>query len=253
MPTRTARVSRLRIASSAARVACVECRFERAPVTGRTRRLMGGTFWIVGLAWFPAQVIAQAAWRTPYSLERNYISDLGAVSCRNSPSGYICSPLHAVMNGGFILLGVCTLLGAVLLWEQWPRGRLTGSGLVLITLSGAGKVLIGLAPEDQRLALHAVGSLGILFGNVACLLLGAALWRAFHWQSIVFVCIGAVGLVAFVLTLSPHFGIGPGAFERVADWPLPLWLGALGCLAVAGQRLAARSSDGPQSNQVAYE
>src|SRR5262245_29880110 len=52
--------------------------------------------------------------------------------------GEVCSPLHAVMNAGFILLGVQIVPGAFLARGAWPRRRLTTSGLVLVSLGGPG-------------------------------------------------------------------------------------------------------------------
>ncbi len=43
------------------------------------RLLIGALCWILCLEWFVSQAIAQAAWTTPYSLFKNYISDLGAI------------------------------------------------------------------------------------------------------------------------------------------------------------------------------
>jgi hypothetical protein len=50
-------------------------------VTAR-RLLIGALCWILCLEWFVGQAIAQAAWTTPYSMLKNYISDLGAVHCQ---------------------------------------------------------------------------------------------------------------------------------------------------------------------------
>jgi hypothetical membrane protein len=191
--------------------------------------VVGSLFWIAGLEWFVAQGVAQAAWSTPYSLSSNFISDLGAVNCASEAGiGYVCSPLHAFMNASFISIGICTIAGVVLLVDQWPRKPSITVGLLLLVLFGVGKVVVGLAPEDQRLFLHAIGSLGILFGNVGCLVLAAGLWRTARPLALVFLCIGVAGIIGFVLLFVPALTTTRGAVERVADWPLPIWLAVLG-------------------------
>ena len=206
-------------------------------MTRNLRTIAGSLCWIVGLQWFLAQAVAQAAWRTPYSLSHNFISDLGALHCGTETGlGYVCSPLHLVMNASFIVLGLGTLGGVILLWDRWPRRGLVSVGLVLFALFGAGKIVVGLEPEDQRLTLHVLGSLGILLGDIGAVLLAAGLWRAARWPAVVFLCIGVVGVVAFFLQVVPPLEVVRGALERLADWPLPLWLAVLGCLWLSGRQ-----------------
>jgi hypothetical protein len=101
----------------------------------------------------------------------------------------------------FVAQGVAQ---AALLAHHWPRNKATMLGLFLLVLFGVGKVIVGLAPEDQRLFLHAIGSLGILFGNVGCLVFGAGLWRMARPLSLIFLCVGAVGVVGFISLLFPR-------------------------------------------------
>ncbi len=212
----------------------------------RTRIAIGALCWIVGAQWFITQFVVQASWRTPYSLAHNYISDLGAVNCRTERGlGYVCSPLHTVMDVSYVIFGICTIAGVVLLWVLWPRRRLVVVGLVLLVLLGLGKVVIGLAPEDQRLFLHTLGSLGILIGNVGALLLGFGLRRYSRWMATIFLAVGIVGILAFCLDLLPRLDPIRGALERVSDWPLPLWLIVLGVLILFGRARAPRDARQP--------
>jgi hypothetical membrane protein len=135
--------------------------------------LIGAVFWILTLEFFGGQGVAQAAWRTPYSLLTNSISDLGNTACGTWPPAsvnlkslglsatYICSPRHAVMNASFIVAGVLILLGAYLTRSQWPRRRLTSWGVALLMAAGVGKIIVGLVPENTVVLLHLLGSLGI--------------------------------------------------------------------------------------------
>jgi hypothetical membrane protein len=145
----------------------------------RLRLSLGGAAWILTLLYFIGQIVAQAAWTTPYSLIDNRVSDLGNTSCgRSMANALICSPLHAVMNATFVVTGALILVGLFLTRAVWPRRRLTTSGLALLAVEGAGTILIGLSPENVNVPLHVAGALNIPAGNVAMILLGLAIWRA---------------------------------------------------------------------------
>jgi len=101
--------------------------------------LLGGASWILTLLYFIGQLVAQAAWKTPYSLLDNRVSDLGNTECgRTLANAYICSPLHAVMNATFVVTGVLILLGLFVTRSIWPRRRLTTWGLILLGVAGVG-------------------------------------------------------------------------------------------------------------------
>ncbi len=75
--------------------------------SARLAFLVGGGAWILTTLYFVGQGIAQAAWRTSYSLIDNRVSDLGSTTCGTTVANtYICSPLHAVMNFTFVLTGM---------------------------------------------------------------------------------------------------------------------------------------------------
>ena len=205
--------------------------------------VLGGVCWIVSLEFLVGQAIAQAAWTTPYSLTDDVISDLGNTACGEWPpveiSGtpvtgvgthyYVCSPLHTVMNISFIATGILLLLGLYLTRSIWPRRRLTAWGLVFLTLAGVGKIVVGLDPENVRLVFHSLGGLGIPCADIGMLLLGLAVWSTRRGVGLFSVSLGSLGLLAYVaaiaLSTSPH---GVGAAERVADYPVIIWMVGLG-------------------------
>jgi len=102
---------------------------ESAANTGtsdRTRAVVGGLLWVLAIVqYFLAQLVVAAAWSTPYSLQDNYISDLGNTDCgmfalpHGQPT-YVCSPSHGLMNLSFITLGVLAIAGAILLLVGLP-------------------------------------------------------------------------------------------------------------------------------------
>jgi hypothetical membrane protein len=207
--------------------------------------LIGALCWILCLEWFVGQAIAQAAWTTHYSMLKNYISDLGAVHCQYltivvNPNytyhQYVCSPLYTVLDGSSILLGLLIVLGVILLRPIWPPMRLTTIGFTLVALYGVGRIIVGIFPEDVNLKLHVVGSAGFLLGNIGSVLIGLSCWKALGWKAIVFVGIGIIGTLSFVLLLeAPQLGIG--LLERLASYPLTLWLVVLGIDIILSRRI----------------
>jgi hypothetical membrane protein len=97
-------------------------------------------------------------------------------------------------------------------------------------MAGVGAVLVGVFPENTSHALHLAGAvLAIGGGIVAIFVLGWALelperLRTFtrFWAP--------VALAALVLfACHRDFGIGAGTMERIAAYPVTIWLIAFGC------------------------
>ena len=192
-----------------------------------THLFVTGAVWVLTVLYFIGQIVAQAAWTTPYSLIDNRVSDLGSTACgRTVANTLICSPLHAVMNLTFVLTGVLILVGLFLTRSMWPRRRLTTWGLVLLGMAGAGTILVGLSPENVNVALHVIGALNIPAGNVAMILLGLAIWRDHRGMARFSVVAGVVGLLGMLAGPFPVIltGHGGGLAERIALYPLIIWL-----------------------------
>jgi hypothetical protein len=146
------------------------------------------------------------------------------------------------MKLSFIALGLLTLVGLVLLRPLGPRRRLATVGLALLAHFGLGKIVVGLAPVDVHPVLHALGALGILWGNLGLVLLGLATWRTRTWMALVSLGVGAIGAVAFVLlVMASRLHLEVGIVERLADYPLPILLAVLGAM-VLRRREAPDSS-----------
>lgn len=86
--------------------------------------VIGAACWALSIAFFVVQVIVQAASPTPYSLATNLISDLGMTGCgpfSGASHAGVCSPLHGLMNGTFILVGLLHTIGAIATRRAWSR------------------------------------------------------------------------------------------------------------------------------------
>ena len=122
---------------------------------------LGAAAWIATALYFPLQVVVAMAWPGPYSFRRNAISDLGVTTCDLAASGgeaLICSPRHVWMNIGFIAFGVLTIVGALAIGSALRRSRLMTIALLCVIVTGAGGVLVGLAPYDRAEHLHVLGA-----------------------------------------------------------------------------------------------
>jgi hypothetical membrane protein len=183
------------------------------------------SLWFCCFQFFVAEQITRLGWIGHYSMARNYISDLGAA----------VSPLHWVMNGSFVLQGLLIFLGAMLVRDFFPARWLYRCALILFAISGAGVFLVGLFPEDTNAGLHVEGAVAhFLGGNLAMIVLGHAWIRQSvcgpiveRWKSwFTFAC-GSVGLLATIALAfrgSPSWTWDTGSVERLAAYPIPLWL-----------------------------
>jgi len=224
-----------------------------APQVNRDRRCLLDPFDPV----FVAQAIAQAVWKTPYSVLDNAISDLGNTACGEWPpagvgsqlaqklaagSTYVCSPLYSLMNTSFVVVGALMLLGLYLTRKAWPRRRLTTWGFAFFALAGLGKIIVGFAPENSRLLIHAFGALGIPCASIGILLIGLAVWQTRRQMAAFSVALGVIGLLGLLGgAVVTGLGHGHGAAERIADFPAIVWMVVLGSSFVWASRPAATS------------
>ncbi len=197
----------------------------------------GAILLIVGALEFVAgMIITQLLWDTSppygqYSLLHNYISDLGAVHCGQvalSLGGrYICSPGHDVFNASIVLMGVILVLACVLIRTGFPPRRTSTIGLALLAISAIGAIGVGLSPEDVNLQVHTASALvAFLFGNVALVVLGIAMFRDTRWSGYRAYTIlsGLVGFIALCLFAAKVYGpLYVGGMERLIVAPLLLW------------------------------
>lgn len=188
------------------------------------------------IQFFLVQAIVQLSWTTPFSLASNFISDLGNTACANYPPdslSYVCSPWHGLMNASFIVLGLTKILGSALLWNAFPRGTARNAGMSLIALSGVGVIVVGLYPENVNGDWHRAGAgIDLVSGNLGIALVGVALWqeRRQGLLALLSIMAGTVGLIALWLFVIERYGsLGIGGMERVAAYPVPLWLIMAGC------------------------
>lgn len=182
--------------------------------------------WISQLQYFLAQIIVAKAWSIPYSWQNNYISDLGNTACGLYATQFVCSPLHALMNASFIVLGTTMAVGAWFLGRLIKAASIIRVGINFLIAAGIGTVFVGLYPENTVPVIHVVAaSLPFVFGNLALILLGFGIPNMPKWLRIFSVAAGVLALSALgLLLLSIFIGIGKGNVERIISYLQTIWM-----------------------------
>jgi hypothetical membrane protein len=192
---------------------------------------LGPVIFTVAALYFLIQLIAAWVFIPSYSLVSNSISDLGVTTCGSYGSPAICSPRWWLMDYvGFLVLGLVMVVGSALLYHEFTERvarerRAAMFGFALIALGGLGSILVGFFPENENRTMHIIGAfLAIAIGNVAILVLGAVLTlpESMRRSMLMFSSLALAALLCFASHRS--FGIGRGTMERIAAYPVSIWL-----------------------------
>lgn len=186
---------------------------------------IGPTMWMLSLQYFLIQVVVARDWLIPFSLAQNTISDLGNIACGAYAGRFVCSPLHSLMNGSFITLGVFMATGSLLIYQEFKRDTATLVGFSFMAIAGIGTLLVGLFPENTVSALHILGAfLPFFVGNLGLVILGRVLDLP-RWLRIYTMASGVISLVALALFVThTYLGLGIGGMERLTAYPQTVWL-----------------------------
>jgi hypothetical membrane protein len=201
--------------------------------------VLGALCWLSSVQFFITQFWVALAWRAPFSLAHNFISDLGNTHCGSLNSAshlYVCSPRHAWMNASFVLLGFTILAGGLLTHDSRRPGLARQLVRASMVLAGTGGMLVGCFAENENLLLHSLGAaVYFLFANIGLVMLGASAAEVIGRIKGVMIGLGITGISATGLFFSAHYlGLGVGGMERVLVYPLPLALTLCGALLLAG-------------------
>jgi hypothetical membrane protein len=222
---------------------------------GRARLVAGGLLWVTSAQFFAVQAAAQHAWKgsAGYSLRRSWISDLGAATCGTYSGGggvLVCSPRHALLNGGLVVLGGQVLIGAALLRPLLGQARYATPALLLLMASGAAVPFVAAFPEDTGRPWHAIAALlHLAFAGLGTVAAGLSLRSTgYRRSSALTLTLGGVCAVGTLLTgAGVGADVGRAAVERLAAWPFTAWTTLAGALVLLR---AARWQPGPAPGPV---
>ncbi len=200
-----------------------------SPRTDNLRHAAAGTAWVLSFAYLFAEMFTAAAWSTPYSFAQDSISSLGVTTCEVGS----CSPMHDVMNSAFFALGVLTLLGALFLHRHIRSGREKKWILSLAVIIAVSTAATGLFPANDGTIIHWSAVLpGFVARHVVLVLIAWHMWHEKRLVALWSALCALVGLVGAGLMLGQalHFGLG----ERLALYPLPMWMAVTGMAVLMG-------------------
>ncbi|MCK2245463.1 MULTISPECIES: DUF998 domain-containing protein [unclassified Crossiella] len=192
------------------------------------------------------QLVAAAAWETPYSWDQDLLSHLGNTDCglfleSHGPPQFVCSPLYALLNTALVLAGLGIIGGALLLRRLWPGGWAGGTAYVLMLTTGVLEALTGLVPENISRTVHLIAALHLPIGGIAIFLVSLAIVDQARWISAFGYLVAGVTVIASMLFSAGqysvpvlYFGLGAGAMERLASYPFTLWLLVIGLILCTG-------------------
>ncbi len=203
---------------------------------------VGPSFWMVSVQYYIIQLVVAMAWTIGYSLQHNTISDLGNTACGNYGDRWVCSPLHGLMNGSFIVLGLTMVLGALLIYQEFRRTDLSAIGFGAMAAAGTGTLVVGFFPENTVNNLHILGAaLPFLVGNAGMVLLGSVLDvpKALRLYTVISGVVSLLALGLFVM--HTYLGLGIGGMERIVAYPQTIWLIVFGIYISSNHIRSARS------------
>lgn len=195
-------------------------------MTTNTRRTFWGAllYMISPAVMLIPQLIAELAWTNPrYDPIYNWVSDSGVPIVTKVGDHIINSPLHALMNFGFVGVGVTSFVAFLILRPVWLRGIW---GRILPDLYALGIILVGFFPgyDWQFQAFHGIGAMTVLIaGDVLLIRFGLVNLRAGHrTTAIIQFVLAAIGIISIpVMTVLSASSVG-GLLERLAIYPVLL-------------------------------
>lgn len=184
-------------------------------------RSKSGLLIFIGAVQFLILMIIAETQYPGYSPSENYISDLGLWEY---DSAYIFNPSVSLFGA----LGIC---GSYLLLKSSDRKTFP----VLLMLSGAGAVGVGIFNEDVEGVHFIVSAIAFGFAGLAAISSIQVFPRTIGAAGMV---LGTISLVAMALYVSDtYLGLGPGGMERMIFYPVMGWV-----LAMSGHLMSAEIS-----------
>lgn len=183
--------------------------------------------WMALLLYFPLELLIISRTTKPYSIMDQAMSDLGVLSCGGDTYPLalyeICSPMAHEMNIIFILTGILTATGAVLLHGFWGSSKLTVSATILLVLFGLGYTISGIYPADVNFWAHTIPSLPTMVLQIpAMYFIASAIrdkWPGLSRFTIICLLISALSLVLIII------GFPAGLMQRLLYFSVWFWMG----------------------------
>jgi hypothetical membrane protein len=216
-------------------------------------RLAGACWALAAIIYLVTEAVTARAFTPSYSYLTIFISNLAIPDCYVAHAHEVqCSPLHALMNGGYVIESLLFVLAVALLFNLLrARSRIAfaafgvayGVGLCLVAMFPAG-------PTTTHIPWHIIGAiLAIVGGNLAIRVSPAPrelqapgfIQSLTRWAPI----LGIVSVLMIGVEGAAHSALlfQPATWERLSVYTIVLWEAVFGTwLLWTGGRLAGRAS-----------
>lgn len=181
-----------------------------------------GIAWALAFVYLLSEILTALAWKSNYSFRHDTISDLGVTAC--TPN--MCSPLHLLMNATFVVLGLLTIVGAVLFRHFVPHGYRQWSIVWLAVITGVSTAATGLFPSNDGIVVHFLAVMpAFVSRHIVLILLAIFLWKQRRLVAVWSAICALTGLVGAVLLMT---SVQIGITERLVLYPLPAFMAVTG-------------------------
>lgn len=162
------------------------------------RDKIAGYLVLIGVSQFLILMIASEALYPGYSVNHNYISDLGV------------GATEIIFNPSIMIMGILVIIASILL-------ELRKYYTPLLFLVGLGAFLVGAFPETTGLPHLIAALITFLFGGISAIVI--SIKRNYFWTAL-----GLMTLIALALYVMKDYGpLGPGGMERMIVYPEIIW------------------------------
>lgn len=190
--------------------------------TNYMKKTSGLLFFLGGLIASFGILISEIFYPVPYSVSKNYISNLGSTP---PPGSVIFQPSASIFDLSLIVGGIMVIVGGILL----IKSKNSALPSIAIILTGAGTTGVGLFPAFN-IHLHLISAFtAFIAGGIAAILASRITKSPF---SIISLLVGIFSLAMLATSLFvPNFFVpifGIGGVERLIVYPEIIWLIAFG-------------------------
>jgi len=153
---------------------------------------------LIGTSQFLLLMIVAEALYPGYSVNHNYISDLGV------------GKTAIIFNTSIMIMGIMVIMASILLNAMRYYTP-------LLFLVGLGAFLVGAFPETTGLPHLLAALITFLFGGISAIVV--SIRRNYFWT-----VLGILTLIALVLYIAKDYGsLGTGGMERMIVYPEIIW------------------------------
>lgn len=204
----------------------------------QTERSIAAGLWLaIGAIYLVTEGLAASAFIPSYSYAHNYISELGIEECGQIfMARAVCSPLHGLINAGFVIQGLLFAAAAVVV-ARCITSRVPYALVGVAVAHGIGIVLVGFFHDSAAAQINAImqeyhvlgAFLAIVAGNGTALLFSAfseelGLPPFYRFASVGLPIVGLAAVIVMMIAQARGTILVPEAvWERISVYTITAW------------------------------